>query len=55
VVEGVRNTKEVYHLALSKNIDLPICQSIYNIIYNNQDPRKAAKELLTRTMKVEGD
>jgi len=55
VVEGVRNTKEVYHLAERLGVDMPICQSIYNIIYNNQDPRKAAKELLTRTMKVEGD
>jgi glycerol-3-phosphate dehydrogenase (NAD(P)+) len=55
VVEGVRNTKEVYNLAKSYGIDMPICQSIYNIIYNGQDPKVAAKELLTRTMKVEGD
>lgn len=55
VVEGVRNTKEVYNLAKSKGIDMPICQSIYNILYNKQDPRVAAKELLTREMKVEGD
>jgi glycerol-3-phosphate dehydrogenase (NAD(P)+) len=55
VVEGVRNTKEVYCLAEEKGIDMPICQSIYNIIYNKQDPREAAKELLTRAMKVEGD
>ncbi len=55
VVEGVRNTKEVYNLAKKHNIDLPICQSIYSILYENQDPKQAAKELLTRTMKVEGE
>ncbi len=55
VVEGVRNTKEVHNLAKLHRIDMPICQSIYNIIYQNQDPRIAAKDLLTRTMKVEGD
>lgn len=55
VVEGVRNTKEVYNLAQSLDIDMPICQSIYNIIYKGQDPKTAAKDLLTRTMKVEGD
>jgi len=55
VVEGVRNTKEVYNLAKSKGIDMPICQSIYNILYKGQDPREAAKQLLTREMKVEGD
>ncbi len=54
VVEGVRNTKEIYNLAQRLKIDMPICQSIYNIIYNNQAPEAAAKELLSRTMKVEG-
>ncbi len=55
VVEGVRNTKEVYRLAKAHDIEMPICQSIYRIIYQQQDPRVAAKELLTREMKVEGD
>ncbi len=55
VVEGVRNTKEVFNLAQSKGIEMPICQAIFNILYKDQDPRVAAKELLTRDMKVEGD
>ncbi len=55
VVEGVRNTKEVYHLAQARNVDMPICQAIYNILYCDQDPKEAARELFTRAMKVEGD
>jgi len=55
VVEGARNTKEVYHLAQKHGVEMPVCESIYKILYENQDPRVAAKELLTRTMKVEGD
>ncbi|MCW8879457.1 MAG: NAD(P)-dependent glycerol-3-phosphate dehydrogenase [Kangiellaceae bacterium] len=55
VVEGVRNAKEVFHLAKKLGVDMPICSAIYSILYLNQDPRLAAKELLTRTMKVEGD
>ncbi|TQV88869.1 NAD(P)H-dependent glycerol-3-phosphate dehydrogenase [Aliikangiella coralliicola] len=55
VVEGVRNTKEVRHLAELHEVDMPICQSIYNILYCDQDPKQAARELLTRAMKVEGD
>jgi len=55
VVEGVRNTKEVYRLAQKHGVEMPVCESIYKILYENQDPRVAAKELLTRTMKVEGD
>jgi len=55
VVEGVRNTKEVFHLAQMHSVDMPICQAIYNILYLGQDPKLAARELLTRSMKVEGD
>lgn len=55
VVEGVRNTKEVFHLAQLHKVDMPICQAIYNIIYLHQDPKTAAKELLTRELKIEGE
>jgi len=55
VVEGVRNTREVKRLADNLAVDMPICQAIYNILYDNQDPKQAAKALLTRAMKVEGD
>lgn len=55
VVEGVRNTKEVHHLAERLGVDMPICQAVYSILYQEQDPRQAAKELLTRELKVEGD
>jgi len=55
VVEGVRNTKEVYHLAGQLGVDMPICSAIYAILYLQQDPKLAARELLTRAMKVEGD
>lgn len=55
VVEGVRNTKEVRHLAEMLSVDMPVCQAIYSILYLNQDPKIAAKALLTRTLKVEGD
>ncbi|MGB0496225.1 MAG: NAD(P)H-dependent glycerol-3-phosphate dehydrogenase [Kangiellaceae bacterium] len=55
VVEGVRNTKEMDNLARQHQVDMPICQSIYKVLYQQQDPKEAAKELLTRAMKVEGD
>jgi glycerol-3-phosphate dehydrogenase (NAD(P)+) len=55
VVEGVRNTKEVFHLSELHKVEMPICHAIYNILYLNQDPKEAAKELLTRELKVEGE
>ncbi|MFT6732343.1 MAG: glycerol-3-phosphate dehydrogenase (NAD(P)+) [Polaribacter sp.] len=55
VVEGVRNTKEMAKLANKLQIDMPICQSIYKVLYEKLPPKEAAKDLLTRAMKVEGD
>lgn len=55
VVEGVRNTREVKRLAEKLEVDAPVCQAIYKILYEQQDPKLAARELLTREIKVEGD
>lgn len=55
VVEGVRNTREVKRLAQKLGVDAPVCQAIYQILYEQQDPKIAARELLTREIKVEGD
>ncbi len=55
VVEGVRNTKEMAKLANKLQVDMPICQSIYKVLYEQQPPKEAAKDLLTRAMKIEGE
>lgn len=53
VVEAVRNAKEVYHLAHEMNVEVPICDAIYNILYKNVSPEIAAHRLLTRDLKFE--
>lgn len=53
VVEGVRNAKEVKMLSERMKIEMPICNAIYKIIYENADPKQAAHELLTRDLKAE--
>jgi glycerol-3-phosphate dehydrogenase (NAD(P)+) len=55
VVEGVRNAKEIFQLAKKHKIEMPICQVIYNILYLNLSPKDAAKDLLSRELKVEGE
>jgi glycerol-3-phosphate dehydrogenase (NAD(P)+) len=54
-VEGVRNTKEFYELAQKHQVEMPICQAIYSILYEGQDPKQAARELLSRTLKTESE
>ena len=53
VAEGVRTTKSVYDLAQSLNIEMPILEQVYKIIYENKDCSLAVGDLLARELKVE--
>jgi glycerol-3-phosphate dehydrogenase (NAD(P)+) len=53
VVEAVRNAKEVHFLAKEKNVEVPICDAIYQVLYKNLSPQEAAHNLLTRDLKFE--
>jgi glycerol-3-phosphate dehydrogenase (NAD(P)+) len=53
VVEGYRNTKEVYLLAKRSGIEMPICDQIYQVLYENKDVKVAAMALLGREQKSE--
>ena len=53
VAEGVKTTKSVHDLMLQLNVDMPILEQVYQIIYNNKDCSKAVTDLLTRELKVE--
>ena len=55
VVEAVRNAKEVHQLAQRYEIEMPICEAIYNILYQGVSPKEAAHNLLTRDLKFEED
>ncbi len=50
VVEAVRNTREVRDLAKRLNIEMPIVEAIYSILYENVEPQVAAMNLLTREL-----
>ncbi|MFQ6372341.1 NAD(P)H-dependent glycerol-3-phosphate dehydrogenase [Shewanella sp. YIC-542] len=53
VVEGYRNTKEVYTLAKRLRVEMPITEQIYQVLYQGKSPLDAAKELLAREQKSE--
>lgn len=54
VVEGYRNTKEVWLLAQRVGVEMPIVDQIYQVLYQNKDARLAAQDLLARDKKSEG-
>lgn len=53
VVEGYRNTKEVYLLAKRCNVEMPITEQIYHVLYEGKPPQAAAMALLGREQKFE--
>jgi len=53
VVEGYRNTKEVYLLAKRLGVEMPITDQIYQVLYQGKEPLCASKALLGRAKKTE--
>jgi glycerol-3-phosphate dehydrogenase (NAD(P)+) len=53
VVEGYRNTKEVWLLASRMGVEMPIVEQIYQVLYGDKDARQAAQDLLARDKKAE--
>ncbi|HHF2915962.1 glycerol-3-phosphate dehydrogenase [Vibrio parahaemolyticus] len=54
VVEGYRNTKEVWMLSQCMGVEMPIVDQIYQVLYQGKDARLAAQDLLARDKKAEG-
>ncbi|MDO5041147.1 MAG: NAD(P)H-dependent glycerol-3-phosphate dehydrogenase [Peptoniphilus sp.] len=53
VVEGIKTTKSAYYLSKKYNVSMPITEKLYEVIYENLDPRVAVNDLMTRTYKEE--
>lgn len=48
VVEGVRTTKAAYQLAEKYQVKMPISQALYDILFNNINPKDAVDALMAR-------
>ena len=55
VIEGKYAAKVVHELANKLNIELPISQQVYEVLYNNKSARAAVELLQTRSIKNEAD
>jgi glycerol-3-phosphate dehydrogenase (NAD(P)+) len=53
VAEGVETTKAIKQLADKMAIEMPISQEVYEILFDNKDPREALKGLMKRSLKTE--
>ena len=53
VVEGVNTAAAAYAMAKKYNVEMPIVEEAYNILYNGADAREAVLRLMTREKREE--
>lgn len=53
VIEGLENLKTVKEMADSLNVEMPIINALYNVVYKNKEIRKEINNLMSRDMKEE--
>ena len=50
---GVGKTKLSIELAKKYNVEMPIVNTVYDVLYNKLDPKEAVTRLMTREKKSE--
>lgn len=53
VIESIDNIEVAYELCKIHHIDMPIVETVYQVIYENLNPQEAVKKLMTRDKKSE--
>ena len=53
VTEGYYTVEAVYNISKKNNIEMPIMESVYNILYNKYDLKEELIKLLNRPLKDE--
>ena len=53
VIESIDNIEVAYELGKKCKIDMPILNTVYDILYNNLSPKEAVNRLMLRGKKSE--
>ena len=53
VAEGVRTTRAAVELGRKYEVELPIIESVHQLLFEDRDPREAIVELMTRPLRQE--
>lgn len=53
VIESLDNIEVAYKLGKIHNIEMPIVETVYEVLYENLNPEEAVKRLMTRNKKME--
>lgn len=55
VAEGVKTCKSAYELAAREQVEMPITQEVYSMLYEGKSPRDTLRDLMGRELKGERD
>ena len=50
VAEGVETTRSIHDVSRENNIDMPICEQIYKVLFQDISPRNAILALMGREL-----
>ena len=53
LIESIENIEVAKELSGKYNISMPIVNAVYDVLYNNLDPREAVQMLMSRDKKME--
>ena len=53
VAEGIDTTKAALSLSIKLNVEMPITEGIYSILFNNKPISEAIDELMARSPQLE--
>lgn len=54
VAEGVKTSKSAYNLSKKLNLEMPITEEVYKLLYEDKDPKEVVRYLMGRDLKKEG-
>jgi glycerol-3-phosphate dehydrogenase (NAD(P)+) len=55
VAEGVNTCRSAVRLAQRHGVDMPICQAVHRVLFEDQPPRAAVDQLMSRDLRFEGE
>ena len=53
VAEGIRTTESAYQLSLGHDVEMPITEQVYRILFQEHSVKSAISELMNRELKQE--
>ena len=55
IAEGIYTAKSVHQLLVKHNVEMPIHEAIYQVLFEKKDPKNSVIELMSRRLSEEGN